>query len=246
MAENGALLKTRGLRAGYSADADVVRDLDVDLAGGELVSVIGPNGAGKSTLIKAIFGMLPVLKGSVLFRGEEVLGWPAHRLVEAGIGYVPQRDNIFPGLNVEENLQMGSYLKPGSFKRRYGDLAEWFPILSDRRRQRVGTMSGGQRQLVALARALMPEPEVLLLDEPSAGLSPANVGVILDRIKLINSQGVSILMVEQNARRALAMSHRGYVLEMGENRFSGPGEELLHDPKVVDLYLGGGSGENGG
>lgn len=233
------LLQARDLHAGYTPDVDIVRGCEIDLYEGELISVIGPNGAGKSTLIKSLFGLVPVRAGTVRFRGEEVTGAPTHRLVEAGIGYVPQNENIFPTLTVEENLEMGAYLRPRAVKSRYEELSEWFPILAERRRQKAGTMSGGQRQLVALARALMLEPSLLLLDEPSAGLSPANVDAIFDRIKLINSKGVAILMVEQNARRALAMSDRGYVLEMGQNRFSGPGRKLLHDPKVIDLYLGG-------
>lgn len=233
------LLQARDLRAGYTPEVDIVRGCDIDLYEGELVSVIGPNGAGKSTLIKSLFGLIPVRAGTVRFSGEEVTGAPTHRLVEAGIGYVPQTENIFPTLTVEENLEMGAYLRPKAAKSRYEELSEWFPILAERRRQKAGTMSGGQRQLVALARALMLEPSLLLLDEPSAGLSPANVDLIFERVRLINSKGVAILMVEQNARRALAMSDRGYVLEMGQNRFSGPGQELLHDPKVIDLYLGG-------
>lgn len=235
----GSLLEARDLSIGYTPEVNVVEGCDVELAAGELVSVIGPNGAGKSTLIKGLFGLVPIRGGSVRVRGEEVAGWPTHALVEAGIGYVPQNDNVFPNLTVQENLEMGAYLNPRAVKSRYEALFEWFPILRDRRTQRAGTMSGGQRQLVALARALMPQPQLLLLDEPSAGLSPANVDVIFERIEFINSEGVAILMVEQNARRALAMSDRGYVLEMGRNRFSGPGRELLNDPKVVDLYLGG-------
>ena len=233
------LLEARDLHAGYVPGVDIVRGCDLTVAEGEMVSVIGPNGAGKSTLIKSLFGLVPVRDGDVRFRGEDVTGAPTHRLVGAGIGYVPQTENIFPTLTVEENLEMGSYLRPKAFKARYAELSGWFPILAERRRQRAGTMSGGQRQLVALARALMLEPSLLLLDEPSAGLSPVNVDTIFERIGLVNSKGVAILMVEQNAGRALAMSDRGYVLEMGRNRFSGPGRELLNDPKVVDLYLGG-------
>lgn len=239
------LLETRDLRAGYVPEVDIVRGCDIDVAEGEMVSVIGPNGAGKSTLVKSVFGLVPVREGSVRFRGEDITGAPTHRLVEAGIGYVPQTENIFPSLTVEENLEMGAYLRPKTAKERYEELSEWFPILAERRRQRVETMSGGQRQLVALARALMLQPSLLLLDEPSAGLSPANVETIFERVRLINSKGVAMLMVEQNARRALAMSDRGYVLEMGQNRFSGPGRELLRDPKVVELYLGGKASSGG-
>ena len=233
------LLEARDLYAGYTPEVDIIQGCDVYVAEGELVSIIGPNGAGKSTLIKSLFGLVPARGGSVSFNGEDVTGAQTHRLVETGIGYVPQTENIFPTLTVEENLEMGAYLRPKVIQDRYEELFDWFPILAERRKQRAGTMSGGQRQLVALARALMLEPSLLLLDEPSAGLSPANVDVIFERIELINSKGVAILMVEQNARRALSMSHRGYVLEMGQNRFTGPGKELLDDPKVIDLYLGG-------
>ncbi|MGF1472996.1 MAG: ABC transporter ATP-binding protein [Rubrobacteraceae bacterium] len=235
------LLEANGLYAGYTPEVDIIQECDVDVAAGELISVIGPNGAGKSTLIKSLFGLVPIRDGSVEFEGEDVTGALTHRLVEAGIGYVPQTENIFPTLTVEENLEMGAYLKPKTIQERYEELFDWFPILGERRKQRAGTMSGGQRQLVALARALMLEPSLLLLDEPSAGLSPANVDGIFERIALINSKGVAILMVEQNARRALSMSHRGYVLEMGQNRFTGPGKDLLNDPKVIELYLGGAS-----
>lgn len=233
------LLEARDLRAGYVPEVDIIQDCDVEVAEGELVSVIGPNGAGKSTLIKSLFGLVPVRAGKISLRGNEVTGLPTHQLVKSGIGYVPQTENVFPTLTVEENLEMGAYLRPKIVQERYEELFEWFPVLAERRSQRAGTMSGGQRQLVALARALMLQPSLLLLDEPSAGLSPANVDVIFERIELINSKGVAILMVEQNAKRALAMSDRGYVLEMGRNRFTGPGEELLNDPKVADLYLGG-------
>jgi branched-chain amino acid transport system ATP-binding protein len=248
MADNGLLLEARDLQVGYVPEVNIVDGCDIELSDGELVSIIGPNGAGKSTLIKGLFGLVPVRGGTVKVKGQEVTGAPTHRLVELGIGYVPQTDNVFPNLTVEENLEMGAFLNPKIVKQRYEALFEWFPILAERRSQRAGTMSGGQRQLVALARALMLEPDLLLLDEPSAGLSPANVDVIFERIQFINSEGVAILMVEQNARRALAMSDRGYVLEMGKNRFSGPGQELLNDPKVIDLYLGGraSSGEAAG
>ncbi|TCJ20055.1 ABC transporter ATP-binding protein [Rubrobacter taiwanensis] len=240
MAErDGLLLEARDLKVGYVPEVNIVNGCDVELRRGELVSIIGPNGAGKSTLIKGLFGLVPVRGGTVRFKGEDVTNAPTYRLVEMGIGYVPQTENVFPSLTVEENLEMGAFLNPKVIKDRYEVIFEWFPMLRDRRGQRAGTMSGGQRQLVALARALMLEPDVLFLDEPSAGLSPSNVDLIFERIRFINSEGVAILMVEQNARRALAMSDRGYVLEMGRNRFSGPGRELLNDPKVVDLYLGG-------
>jgi ABC-type branched-subunit amino acid transport system ATPase component len=204
---------------------------------GEIVTIVGPNGAGKSTLIRAVIGLLRPREGRVLFRGEDVTGVRAHRLVAKGVGYVAQRDNVFPTMSVEENLELGTR----ESRARLPATWELFPRLRERRRQPAGTLSGGERQLLAMARALIAEPDLLLLDEPSAGLSPLFVETIFDKIAEINARGVPILMVEQNARRALAMSNRGYVLDLGRNRFEGTGLELLHDPKVVDLYLGGGS-----
>jgi neutral amino acid transport system ATP-binding protein len=231
------VLETEGLVAGYVPEVDILRGVDVRIELGEIVTIVGPNGAGKSTLIRAVMGLLRPREGRVLLRGEDVTGSRPHRLVAKGIGYVAQRDNVFPTMSVEENLELGTR-EPDE---RLPVMWELFPRLRERRRQSAGTLSGGERQMLAMARALIAGPDLLLLDEPSAGLSPVLVGVIFEKIAEINAQGVPILMVEQNARRALAMSSRGYVLDLGRNRFEGTGDALLHDPKVIDLYLGGAS-----
>ena len=234
-----ALLTVENLRAGYTKDVEILRGIDLSLGEGELVCIIGPNGAGKSTLIKAVFGLLSPSAGRVTLRGEDVTSRKAHVMVGLGVGYVPQVANVFPSLTVDENLAMGGYLNRKDADEQKSRLFNWFPILEERKSTRAGKLSGGQRQLVAMARALMSNPEVLLLDEPSAGLSPANVDEIFNRIAEINGRGHSILMVEQNARRALALSDRGYVLDQGQNAYTGAGTELLHDPMVTELYLGG-------
>ncbi len=236
--ENGVVLAVEGLVAGYVPEVDILTGVDLTVQDGEIVTVIGPNGAGKSTLIKSIFGLLPPRQGRVVLRNEDLTGMRPHLITRRGMSYVPQLDNIFESLTVDENLEMGA-LDRGTTRRRMGEMYELFPRLGERRRQTAGTMSGGERQMVAMARALMPDPSVLLLDEPSAGLAPAFVEATFEKIAEINRHGVTIVMVEQNARRALAMSTRGYVLDLGQNRFEGRGEELLHDPKVAELYLGG-------
>ncbi len=233
------LLEATGLRAGYTKEVEILRGIELTLAEQELVCLIGPNGAGTSTLIKAVFGLLKPTAGTVHLHGEEVTGKKAHVMVGKGVGYVPQVANIFPTLTVEENLAMGAYLHRKTLGEHRDKLYGWFPLLKERRTTKAGKLSGGQRQLVAMARALMSDPAVLLLDEPSAGLSPGNVNEIFRRINEINERGVSILMVEQNARRALAMSNRGYVLDQGQCAYTGAGLDLLHDPKVAHLYLGG-------
>jgi branched-chain amino acid transport system ATP-binding protein len=224
--------------AGYLPGVDILTGCNLTLSSGELVGIIGPNGAGKSTFIKALFGLVNIRSGLVTLRNEDITNLAAHTLVSMGVGYVPQRENIFPSLTVEENLKMGLYLAPELWSERFGVVAELFPILVDRRSQRAGFMSGGERQMLAMGRALMMDPSVLLLDEPSAGLSPANQDMIFDRIRQIADTGVSIVMVEQNARRCLQICDRGYVLDQGKNAYTGPGHELLHDSKVIDLYLG--------
>ena len=236
--KNGAILSTEGLVAGYIPEVDILNGVDLKVNEGEILTVIGPNGAGKSTLIKSIFGLLPPRKGRVVLRDEDLAGLRPHLITRRGMSYVPQLDNVFLTLTVEENLEMGA-LDQSKAGERIEAVYELFPRLGERRSQAAGTMSGGERQMVAMARALMPEPEVLLLDEPSAGLAPAFVEAIFEKIEEINSHGVTIVMVEQNARRALAMSDRGYVLDLGQNRFEGPGKKLLDDPKVAELYLGG-------
>lgn len=234
----GALLAIDGVVAGYVPEVDILNGVSIGVREGEVVTVIGPNGAGKSTLIKTIFGLLQPREGRILFRGEEIAGEKPHVITRMGLSYVPQLDNIFASLTVEENLEMGS-LDRSQTAERTERMYELFPRLGERRSQPAGTMSGGERQMVAMARALMPDPVILLLDEPSAGLAPAFVDAIFEKIEEINRAGVTIVMVEQNARRALAMSSRGYVLDLGTDRFEGRGEELLHDPKVAELYLGG-------
>jgi neutral amino acid transport system ATP-binding protein len=235
---NGSLLQVDGVIAGYLPEVDILNGVSIRVAEGEIVTVIGPNGAGKSTLIKTIFGLLRPRTGRILFRDEELAGRRPHDIARLGLSYVPQLDNVFPTLSVEENLEMGS-LERSRTAEQVDRMYELFPRLGERRRQAAGTMSGGERQMVAMARALMPDPQVLLLDEPSAGLAPAFVDAIFEKVQEVNRAGVTIVMVEQNARRALAMSDRGYVLDLGKDRFEGPGEELLNDPKVAELYLGG-------
>jgi neutral amino acid transport system ATP-binding protein len=235
---NGAVLAVEDLVAGYVPEVDILTGVELSVREGEIVTVIGPNGAGKSTLIKSIFGLLPPRRGRVILRGEDLVGLRPHSITRRGMSYVPQLDNIFPSLTVEENLQMGA-LEMRTARQRMRAIHDLFPRLGERRKQTAGTMSGGERQMLAMGRALMPEPQILLLDEPSAGLAPAFVEAIFEKIADINRQGVTIVMVEQNARRALGMSSRGYVLDVGQNRFEGRGEELLNDPKVAELYLGG-------
>ena len=234
------VLHAEGLTAGYVPEVDILTGVDAEVREGEIVTIVGPNGAGKSTLLKCVFGLLPPRTGRVLLRGEDITGERPHVITRRGMSYVPQLDNVFPTLTVEENLEMGAIAgRDASRAERMDAMYELFPRLAERRRQPAGTMSGGERQMVAMARALMPSPDVLLLDEPSAGLAPAFVDAIFDQVLEVNRVGVTVLMVEQNARRALAMSHRGYVLDLGSNRFEGPGRELLEDPKVAELYLGG-------
>jgi branched-chain amino acid transport system ATP-binding protein/neutral amino acid transport system ATP-binding protein len=234
------LLVADGLVAGYVPEVDILRGADVHVGEGEVVTIVGPNGAGKSTLIKAIFGLLRPREGRVVLRGEDITGAPPHTIARRGMGYVPQLANVFPNMTVEENLDLGAMaFRHVDAGERKGVLYELFPRLGERRRQVAGTLSGGERQMVAMGRALMSEPAVLLLDEPSAGLAPALVDAIFQKVADVNRAGVTIVMVEQNARRALAMSDRGYVLDLGANRFEGRGRDLLDDPKVAELYLGG-------
>ncbi len=233
-----SLLKVEGVTSGYG-DMEVLRDISMEVSDGEIVSIIGPNGAGKSTLMKAIFGLLKPWKGKISLAGDNISGLSPDRIVRKGMCYVPQVDNIFPSLTVEENLEMGAFVLKDNLKERKERIFELFPRLAERRRQRAGKMSGGERQMVAMGRALMLDPKLLLLDEPSAGLAPLLVDMIFERIKDINKSGVAILMVEQNAKKSLELAHRGYVLAAGQNRVEGTGEALLNDPEVGRLYLGG-------
>lgn len=238
MTDPEALLTAESVVAGYLPEVNILDGCDLSLFDGEIVGVIGPNGAGKSTLVKAMFGLLEIRSGQVRLAGTDISNLAPHELVAAGIGYVPQTRNVFPGLTVEENLQMGSYQQPKRFAARMREVAELFPLLAQRRRQRAGSLSGGERQVVALARALMMQPRVMLLDEPSGGLSPVNQDEVFERIQAINAAGVAVVMVEQNARRCLQIAHRGYVLDQGRNAHTGTGAQLLADDAVVELYLG--------
>jgi branched-chain amino acid transport system ATP-binding protein len=238
MTSNGPLLVAEDLRAGYLPGVDILRGVNLTLAQGELVGIIGPNGAGKSTFIKAVFGLVDVRSGVVTLDGDTITDLAAHELVSRGVGYVPQRNNVFPSLTVEENLRMGLYLRPTQWEERYPVVVDLFPLLQERESQKAGLLSGGERQMVAMGRALMLDPTVLLLDEPSAGLSPVNQDLVFERVRRIADSGVSIMMVEQNARRCLQIADRAYVLDQGKNAYTGTGADLMHDPKVIDLYLG--------
>ncbi len=232
------LLEAESIVAGYVPGVNILNGCNLSLADGELVGIVGPNGAGKSTLIKAMFGLVEVRDGSVKLRGEDITGLKAHSLVSRGIGYVPQTNNVFPTLTISENLEMGSFLRPDLFDERFEVVGEMFPRLVERKDQKAGSLSGGERQMLAMGRALMLDPSVLFLDEPSAGLSPLLQDEVFVRCKRINAAGVSIVMVEQNASRCLQICDRGYVLDQGHNAYTGTGRELLTDPKVIELYLG--------
>jgi len=234
---NKAILECNGIAAGYVKGLNILQGIDLVVNDGEIVSIIGPNGAGKSTLLKAIMSLIKVSAGRFYINGTEKTNLSTHKIVMEGIGYVPQVANVFPSLTIEENLEIGSWSikqKKEALKKIYSD----FPLLSDRKKDKAGNLSGGQRQILALGRALITSPNLLLLDEPSAGLSPVAINEVFTSIKEINESGVSILLVEQNAKRALGFSDRGYVLDQGRNAYQGSGEELLNDPRVIDLYLG--------
>jgi branched-chain amino acid transport system ATP-binding protein len=234
-----SLLEVDALEAGYD-DALVLRGVSLRADAHEIVAVIGPNGAGKSTMLKAVYGLVTHRGGSVRFDDDDVTGLRADHLTRRGLNFVPQTDNVFPTLTVAENLHVSALVLPkGRRRAAAARMRELFPILAERSGQRAGTLSGGQRKLVALARALVTQPRLLLLDEPSAGLSPQAMDTVFEKLVEINALGIGIVMVEQNARRALALAHRGYVLETGRNAIDGTGAELLRDPKVAELYLGG-------
>ena len=226
------------LVAGYIPEVNILNGCNLTVNEGEFVGIIGPNGAGKSTLLKAILGQCSIRSGSVHLGDRDITGHKAHELVAMGVGYVPQNRNVFPSLTVKENLEMGCYLAKRRFQQRFDYVTTLFPRLGERATQRAGALSGGERQMVAMGRALMMEPSVLLLDEPSAGLSPALQDEVFVRCRRINQEGVAILMVEQNARRCLQVVHRGYVLDQGQNAYTGTGRALLSDPNVIELYLG--------
>jgi branched-chain amino acid transport system ATP-binding protein len=232
------IIECTDLVAGYVPGVNILNGCDLVVASGEFVGIIGPNGAGKSTLMKAVLGLVTVRSGSVLLDGVEITGQPPHKLVQRGVGFVPQTNNVFPSLTVRENLEMGCFVNPKRFTERYEVVTGLFPRLAERADQKASSLSGGERQMVAMGRALMLDPMLLLLDEPSAGLSPRLQDEVFLRCKLINDAGVAILMVEQNARRALQVCDRAYVLDQGTNAYTGTGRELLADPKVIELYLG--------
>ncbi|MCB0978978.1 MAG: ABC transporter ATP-binding protein [Acidimicrobiales bacterium] len=232
------LLEASDLVAGYLPGVDILNGASLTLERGSLVGIIGPNGAGKSTLIKTLFGLVPVRSGHVRLNGEDITSLAAHELVARGVGYVPQTQNVFPSLTIEENLRMGIFLEPHRFAERFDAVTELFPVLRERRRERAGLLSGGQRQMVAMGRALMTDPSVLLLDEPSAGLSPINQDEVFVRIDQVKAAGVSVVMVEQNARKCLQIADTAFVLDQGRNAHSGTGRDLLDDPTVIELYLG--------
>jgi len=239
------LLEATGLIAGYTSEVDILNGVELEVRNGEIVTIVGPNGAGKSTLMKTVFGLLRPRRGTITLEGEEITGQAPHSITRRGVSYVAQLDNVFASLTVRENLELGAIAGgAGTIDSRIERMYELFPRLHERRSQAAGTMSGGERQMVAMARALMPDPKLVLVDEPSAGLAPAFVDAIFAKLVEINDAGVTILMVEQNARRALAMSDRGYVLDLGANRFEGKGADLLADPKVAELYLGGSAGSH--
>jgi ABC-type branched-subunit amino acid transport system ATPase component len=237
-AAEGAVLRADDLIAGYLPGVNILNGSDLYCQEGELVGIIGPNGAGKSTLLKALFGLVKISTGRVLLKGQDITNERADVLVSSGIGFVPQTNNVFPSLTIEENLEMGTYQKPKQFRERFEFVAGLFPALRDRRAQRAGSLSGGERQMVAMGRALMMEPSVLLLDEPSAGLSPVMQDEVFVQTRRINRAGVSVIMVEQNAARCLQICDRAYVLDQGRNAYTGTGQQLANDPKVIELYLG--------
>jgi len=236
--EKNVVVNVDNLVAGYLPGVNILNGCNLIARQGELIGIIGPNGAGKSTLLKAIFGQSKVREGAVFLNGENITGLKADKLVQRGVGYVPQNNNVFPSLTIEENLQMGVYQKPDKYEEGLELVTSLFSELGTRLKQRAGSLSGGERQMVAMGRALMMNPSVLLLDEPSAGLSPVRQDEAFLRVSDINKAGVTTIMVEQNARRCLQICDRGYVLDQGKDAVTGSGRDLLTDPKVIELYLG--------
>ena len=232
------LLTVENVVSGYG-EMQVLNGVSLTVGENEIVSIVGPNGAGKSTVMKLVFGLLKPGEGAVTFNGQTISGMAPEKLVKRGLSYVPQVDNVFPNLTVEENLDMGGYTRSGSLDEQKERVYEVFARLAERRRQRAGKMAGGERQMVAMGRALMLDPKLLMLDEPSAGLAPLLVDMIFEKVADINKAGVAVLMVEQNAKKSLALADRGYVLATGQNKVDGPGQKLLADPEVARLYLGG-------
>lgn len=232
-------LSVNNLFAGYG-QTEILHDLSIHIDANEIVAIIGPNGAGKSTAIKSVLGLLNITKGTVELLGDDITNTPAAQVVRLGISYVPQTKNVFVNLSVQENLEMGAWTRPHGIPERLEEMFALFPDLAEKRRQAAGSLSGGQRQMVAMAKALMVDAKVLLLDEPTAGLSPKYRGEIFATIQSIKSTGIPILIVEQNAKQALGVADRGYVLVDGANRFAGTGQELLADREIARMFLGGG------
>jgi branched-chain amino acid transport system ATP-binding protein len=232
------LLQVRDLDAGYG-DLQILSGVDMDVLDGEYVTVVGPNGAGKSTVMKSVFGLTAHMGGSIRLGEADITGLEPEEIIHEGVGYVPQNDNVFSSLSVRENLEMGAYILDSVPEDALAAVFDRFPVLEERQSQKAGTMSGGQQQMLAMGRALMLDPDLLLLDEPSAGLAPDLVADMFDRIDAINEAGTSILMVEQNAKEALRRCDRGYVLANGENRYADTGDRLLADPQVRQEFLGG-------
>jgi branched-chain amino acid transport system ATP-binding protein len=233
-----AVVEVDTVTAGYLPGVNILNACSLIARQGELIGIIGPNGAGKSTLLKSIFGLVKVREGTIKLNGEEITNLKANKLVAKGVGFVPQTNNVFPTLTIQENLEMGMFQRPKGVKARLEYVTEIFPELGKRLGQRAGSLSGGERQMVAMSRALMMGPHVMLLDEPSAGLSPVRQDEAFLRVKEINRAGVTTIMVEQNARRCLQICDRGYVLDQGRDAYTGTGRDLLNDPKVIGLYLG--------
>ncbi|MBD1545550.1 ABC transporter ATP-binding protein [Labrenzia aggregata] len=227
-----------GVTGGYG-DADILQDVSIQVDDKEIVVIVGPNGAGKSTAMKAVFGLLKIRGGSIIFDDDRITGWAPNRIVQRGICYVPQVDNIFREMSIHENLEMGAFLKKGDLSAAYDRVYELFPDLKERRKTLAGALSGGQRQMVAMGRALMLDPKLLLLDEPTAGLSPRYMEQIFQICRDVRDTGVAILLVEQHAKQALAFADRGYVLAAGQNRHEGTGAHLLADREVAEMFLGG-------
>ncbi|WP_411968757.1 ABC transporter ATP-binding protein [Haloferax sp. YSSS75] len=232
------LLEATDVVSGYG-DVEIIHGVSLEVHEGEVVTVIGPNGAGKSTLMKTLFGLVDCWSGTITFDGVDLTGLEPNEMTDHNLSFVPQSDNVFPSLTIEENLRLGAPSDDEFTPERLKTVFEHFPVLEKRKEQKAGTLSGGQRQMLAMGRALMVDPDLLLLDEPSAGLSPDMVELVFEKVAAIGETGTSVLMIEQNAKRALEHSDRGYVLDMGENRIQAAADEILTDDEVVELYLGG-------
>lgn len=234
-----ALIEVNKLVAAYGDNAPILQGVDMALEAGDIGVIVGPNGAGKSTLLKSIFGLLNIQSGNIKLKGENVVGLRADQLVEKGLAFVPQEFNVFQSMNVEENLEMGAFTRRHGIQEMIDEVYTYFPPLKEKRKQPAGELSGGQRQMVAMGRALMAQPEVLLLDEPTAGLSPLFMEKIFERIIAVNEAGVTVLMVEQHAKQALGIADKGFVLVTGCNAYTDTGEALLNNQEVARAFLGG-------